>query len=119
MLPAAPGLFSMMNCWPRLAVRRCATWRAATSGALPAMNGTMMRTSLSGYSARAPVAKNRIERTRNSTLPISTCHPCLAVKALLERLPALVFEQRPELAMVEHLVGHGGRVAGGPERAQE
>ena len=36
----------------------------------------------------------------------------LLLEPLLERLPALVLEQAPELAVVEHLVGQGGGVAG-------
>src|ERR1700682_2240562 len=59
MLPAAPGLLSTTTCWPRPTVRRGATCRAATSGALPAMNGTIMRTGLSGYSAWAALAVRR------------------------------------------------------------
>ena len=58
-------------------VSRCATCRAATSGALPAMNGTMMRTGLSGYSAcaadadsSASAAETRASQRISSSPPL-------------------------------------------------
>ena len=46
-----------------------AAWRAATSGALPAMKGTMMRTGLSGYSACAVPAANSDSAAASRTEP--------------------------------------------------
>ena len=44
MMPAAPTMFSTTMLWPMLAPIFCAIRRAATSTALAAASGTIMRT---------------------------------------------------------------------------
>ncbi|MND08779.1 hypothetical protein D3C83_316490 [compost metagenome] len=48
MLPLAPGLFSMRNCWPRRSVRKSPIRRAMMSVAPPAGKPTTMRAGFDG-----------------------------------------------------------------------
>src|SRR5205814_992784 len=54
-VPPAPGLFSTTNGWLSLIDSACATARATTSVALPAVKGTITCTGLVGYSCASTV----------------------------------------------------------------
>src|SRR5215475_6707722 len=80
MLPAAPGRFSTTTCCLRPSPRRCAAWRAARSGALPGMKGTIKWTGFSGYSARAtPTGR---ARTANASQALHRMRISLVVDRL-------------------------------------
>src|SRR3981189_1857425 len=51
MLPPAPGLFSTTTDWPQTSCRRLPIRRAVISVEPPGVNGTTMRTGLTGQSA--------------------------------------------------------------------
>src|SRR6266436_6095577 len=55
-VPPAPALFSIRNCWPRRAESRSAKMRASTSVLPPAANGTNTETGLVGHASWAKVA---------------------------------------------------------------
>ena len=79
MIPAAPGRFSTMNCSCQRSPSFCASSRAITSTPPPAATGTMMRTTWSGYSARAASGAASIRPSTSSIRRIArppwTAHP--------------------------------------------
>src|SRR5882757_9908005 len=58
MLPPAPGLFSITTDWPHTSCKRLPIRRAVVSVESPGVNGTTMRTGLTGHSTPAA----RLER---------------------------------------------------------
>src|SRR5215471_16415099 len=67
MLPPAPGLFSMMNCWPNRSDSRWPIRRAVMSVAPAEPKGTMSRTGRVGYACARAMRDTAGRRPR--TLP--------------------------------------------------
>src|SRR5712671_782289 len=66
-VPPAPALFSITNCWPRRAERRSAKMRASTSVLPPAANGTNTETDLVGHASWAKLAAPLAATTAKAT----------------------------------------------------
>src|SRR5205814_5837840 len=101
---AAPGLFSTMKGWPSCSVRRCATVRAMTSVALPAVSGTTMRTGLSGQvcAVAAPTIRRRPARTPEMTRMLTAIpHRPLLRLLLVEQPLELAQGVQPRGALAE------------------
>src|SRR5436190_14824892 len=78
-VPPAPALFSITNCWPRRAESRSAKMRASTSVLPPAANGTSTDTALVGHASWAKLAAPLDATTAKATAKrhfISHLHPC-------------------------------------------
>src|SRR5689334_11807944 len=74
MLPAAPGRFSTITCWPSALPSCSAVTRARMSVDCPAGKGTMMRSGLVGHAwARAGKANRAapVRADRRSNIPYS------------------------------------------------
>src|SRR2546423_11396757 len=84
MLPAAPGLLSMVTDWPIASVRYLPTARADISTPPPGWNPTTMRTGLDGYDcaiALTDTSANPVAAAMATALNDFTIYPPLVLFA--------------------------------------
>src|SRR5262245_10399366 len=92
MLPPAPGLFSMMNCWPNRSDNHWPTRRAVMSVAPAEPKGTTSRTGRDGYAS----AHAKRETDGSAAAPAARCRNCLRWGS---------FSLEPPFTSFDHLVG--------------